>query len=632
MDKGLLQLLDVIGNNPHDPVLARRFIALISELDQNTKEEAMLRLADIQLETVPLESLRLAKLVYNENPRNVYALEIVQRCMRSLGKFAKAEIIGIEIEKVKSGKGPTTLEARREQVAMIEKLTSTNLNPRQVVEESQTETEVAPPTPPPVERKAPQVAAPTARSPVQARKPEPLPPPPVEIEDEEDFEKDSDDIFNSNGDMDTEFMGNMDDDESPVSGEMTFQPPNMEDDGDYDLSFDEIPISPGRREPLINTSSPASTSIALDETEVVPPPAQRAPQRAQSQPVPQQPIQQQKAPQPISQQAKRPEPTPVPAPEPEQNYTISLEPDLLPDPISKSPQRLDQAAAAPIAQTPVSSSQWQQPRSQPAEQSKSWLNVLSKIRSRKPTEVEPEKKPVNAPKSIPVAARPEVAHVPAATPPPPASSAAINSGSNPNLASGAPRKMPTTSRPLFSGEFLFEIFQLNRSLDVEKLRAKSLAAVKMRPAPAFEPDVLKALMAKLESISEDHIRWELLAGLWGGQANGDTLAIIKKYNLSHKSCGMWGLYLDSLLAVGDGRKALFEIYKTLKAKNSLAWAEVAWARLPAVWDRLKVWGHTWQAEEGVPKLIELVERRRPPKFSSFAAQDRAGPPPLAKSA
>ncbi len=628
MDKGLLQLLDVIGNNPHDPVLARRFIALISELDQNTKEEAMLRLAEIQIETLPLESLRLAKLVYNENPRNVYSLEIVQRCMRSLGKFAKAEIIGIEIEKIKLGKGPTTLEARREHVAMIEKLTSTNLNPRQAIEDSQEETEVAPPPPSPVERKTPQAAPPPAKQAVRAKSPEPIEPPPEEFE-EEDFEKDGDDIFNSDNDMDTEFMGNLDEEGAPVSGEMTFQPPNMEEDDDYDLSFDEIPISAGRREPLINTSSPVETSIAHDETEVVPPPAQRAPQRGQPQ-VPQQQMNQQQrsAPPP----AQRSNPTPPPAPSPPSSYEVSFEQDSLPDPVSKSPQRIDQAQVAPTPPVAAAQSQWQQPRSQPTEQSKSWLNVLSKIRSRKPADVESEKKPIQAPKSIPVAVRPEVAKVPTAMPPPPASSAAINSGSNPNLASGAPRKMPASSRPLFSGEFLFEIFQLNRSLDVEKLRAKSRTEEQKHPAPAFETEVLKALMAKMETIPEDQIRWELLAGLWGGQANGDTLAVIRKHKLSHKSCGMWGLYLDSLLAVGDGRKALFEIYKTLKSQNSLAWAQVAWARLPAVWDRLKVWGHTWQVEEGVPKLIELVERRRPPKFSSFAAQDRAGPLPLAKSA
>lgn len=109
MAKGLDLLLNKIRAQPA-PTLVSRYLALVGDIaDQREKANHVLKLATILTKTQPDEALRLAHQVYKLDPRLLGALEVMAEAFRAKGRFAKAAVIQLEMEKLERRKPPEPL-------------------------------------------------------------------------------------------------------------------------------------------------------------------------------------------------------------------------------------------------------------------------------------------------------------------------------------------------------------------------------------------------------------------------------------------------------------------------------------------------------------------------------------------
>lgn len=147
-----------------------------------------------------------------------------------------------------------------------------------------------------------------------------------------------------------------------------------------------------------------------------------------------------------------------------------------------------------------------------------------------------------------------------------------------------------------------------------------------RPRATELPDeFLRALveidhrMAGLPPADVLNLKWNLFQGLWGEAPDLTCAEALVELGLNVASPAFFGLYLDALVAGGSPRKALVEIQRILPEKSQLAWANVAWRRLPLVFNLLDVHGFNWSEDDGVPALLALLKRRPRQKLAGIAA-------------
>jgi hypothetical protein len=107
--KGLDLLLNKIRTQPA-PTLVSRYLALVGDIaDQREKANHVLKLATVLTKTQPDEALRLAHQVYKLDPHLLGALEVMAEAFRAKGRFAKAAVIQLEMEKLERRKAPEPL-------------------------------------------------------------------------------------------------------------------------------------------------------------------------------------------------------------------------------------------------------------------------------------------------------------------------------------------------------------------------------------------------------------------------------------------------------------------------------------------------------------------------------------------
>jgi hypothetical protein len=103
--------------------------------------------------------------------------------------------------------------------------------------------------------------------------------------------------------------------------------------------------------------------------------------------------------------------------------------------------------------------------------------------------------------------------------------------------------------------------------------------------------------------------WEVMQALWGDRPDAVCAKLLTDLNLARATKGFWGMYLDALLARGAARKVLIEVATVITKEHQLAWARIAWQRLPTAWRSLGVRGFAWQEDDGIDALLQRLAKR-----------------------
>jgi hypothetical protein len=115
---------------------------------------------------------------------------------------------------------------------------------------------------------------------------------------------------------------------------------------------------------------------------------------------------------------------------------------------------------------------------------------------------------------------------------------------------------------------------------------------------------------------------DLISALWGGAPDRSCADVLVKLDAAHRDPGLWGFYLDGLIAGGAAHQALADIRRTLDLKPKFEWARAAHRRLPAIWHALRSYGFQWQEEEGIAVLRERLAARPRPKLAAMIVARR----------
>ncbi len=107
MDVGLKKILEQIADDASNETLVQRYLSLVAEInDDSDKVQPMLLLVQITLESDPFAALRHALMIIKFDPKCVPALTAAVKALTNLGRFAKAEVLRNEIQRLKSEIAP----------------------------------------------------------------------------------------------------------------------------------------------------------------------------------------------------------------------------------------------------------------------------------------------------------------------------------------------------------------------------------------------------------------------------------------------------------------------------------------------------------------------------------------------
>jgi hypothetical protein len=113
MSKGLANLLDRITNTP-DQRLVDRYLALIAEIkDEEEKSARALDLAATLVNQNSDEAMRIAHMVFRADPTSLRALDIMIAGLEDRGRYAKAEVLKNERQKLEQIKNDAAHRASR---------------------------------------------------------------------------------------------------------------------------------------------------------------------------------------------------------------------------------------------------------------------------------------------------------------------------------------------------------------------------------------------------------------------------------------------------------------------------------------------------------------------------------------
>src|SRR4051794_33494437 len=98
--RGLGQILEKI-RTAASPTLVSRYLSLIADLsDEPHKQSCALDLAEVLVDADAAQALSIAHMVYKSDRRNLRALDIMIAAMKAKGRFAKAEVLQVERDKI----------------------------------------------------------------------------------------------------------------------------------------------------------------------------------------------------------------------------------------------------------------------------------------------------------------------------------------------------------------------------------------------------------------------------------------------------------------------------------------------------------------------------------------------------
>jgi hypothetical protein len=100
MSKGLEAILDRIRVDPK-ATLIDRYLSLVADMsDEAQKQTRALDLAELLMQTQQDQALQVAHMVYKSDRNCVRALDVMIEIMNARGRYAKAEVLKLERDKL----------------------------------------------------------------------------------------------------------------------------------------------------------------------------------------------------------------------------------------------------------------------------------------------------------------------------------------------------------------------------------------------------------------------------------------------------------------------------------------------------------------------------------------------------
>ena len=110
MARGLAHLIEKVTRDPSNKVLVHRLLVLLAEMQDNAEKlHLTMELAKAVFKTMPFDALRLAHVVFGKASEklefaqlgyDVGSLKLMVDALKELGRFAKATIVEVELEKL----------------------------------------------------------------------------------------------------------------------------------------------------------------------------------------------------------------------------------------------------------------------------------------------------------------------------------------------------------------------------------------------------------------------------------------------------------------------------------------------------------------------------------------------------
>lgn len=99
---GLDNFLQKIEEDPANQILINRFFLLLKDFeDKNIQIKYLLKLVQILVDSDPKFAIEIAYAVYKSDDSQIAALELIAQGFKNLGRYAKAEVVLCEIDKLK---------------------------------------------------------------------------------------------------------------------------------------------------------------------------------------------------------------------------------------------------------------------------------------------------------------------------------------------------------------------------------------------------------------------------------------------------------------------------------------------------------------------------------------------------
>lgn len=177
-------------------------------------------------------------------------------------------------------------------------------------------------------------------------------------------------------------------------------------------------------------------------------------------------------------------------------------------------------------------------------------------------------------------------------------------------------EVSSTSRRLQSNEQastelgdLLEYFDLNRFLESTKSRKEFDNNQPLPDAFKLAFQNWFRLKQPLKSPKGDTLLWEFIQAIWGENPQKEAAVFLSQTNLAHKSEGLWGTFLDGLLAARYFRKAVYEIRSKILTDPNPRWTKVGMPRLKIACTELGFQQPNWDEQEGIEKLCHLLSKQ-----------------------
>ena len=166
-----------------------------------------------------------------------------------------------------------------------------------------------------------------------------------------------------------------------------------------------------------------------------------------------------------------------------------------------------------------------------------------------------------------------------------------------------------TSRVNVNLESLLDTYDLVKFIERSRNRKQH---VNTPPLPeAFKKAFQNWFRSKdpLRSKEGEALLWEFIQAIWVPSPQKEAAVFLTQTNLAHRSEGLWGTFLDGLIAAKYYRKVVFEIrYKILKEPN-LRWTRVGLPRLNAACQALGFQKLNWKEQDGMDQLCKILSRQ-----------------------
>ncbi|MFK7826394.1 MAG: hypothetical protein AB8G05_19760 [Oligoflexales bacterium] len=160
-----------------------------------------------------------------------------------------------------------------------------------------------------------------------------------------------------------------------------------------------------------------------------------------------------------------------------------------------------------------------------------------------------------------------------------------------------------------------QLLGLLDSLDISQFLQSNKEVEETRATPPL-PDTFKRsfqnwyrLKEPLNTPNGEALLWEFIQAIWAQNPQKEAAVFLTQTNLAHQSEGLWGTFLDGLIAAKYYRKVVFEIRQKILKDPNPRWSRVGLPRLNIACSALGFKKLCWKEQEGMEELCKLLSKQ-----------------------